>query len=167
MDVITLLAAQHAAIEALVERLCGTTGDRPSFDELLLELADTIATHTGLEDKLVFTGATEVLDDRSALGTELRARLDAARTDHAVIRRSLADLLALDPELDRSELDGKLRILARRVREAHHREETRVFPSIRETLGSDRCVQIGGKALAMVNSLLGDSPLVEAVASAA
>src|SRR5436309_14531714 len=88
IDVLEILESQHSEVDELIEQLEDGTGDRA---ELFAELADKLAAHSAVEEKIFYPAAM----DQST--SEL---LHESVEEHLAVKRLLADMLELDPDAD-------------------------------------------------------------------
>jgi iron-sulfur cluster repair protein YtfE (RIC family) len=149
-DVLDLLRTQHDDIFELLEDLEVGKGDR---SEIFDELADMVAAHTAVEEKIFFPA---VFDDTAS---EL---LHAATDDHVIIKRLLADMLGIDAETEREEFDAQLVIL-REALEQHARdeEEDMLFPIVRASKSAAERAELAVEVLAMFGDMIGAEPRFE------
>jgi hypothetical protein len=125
LDVLQLLTEQHAEVDELFEKLDAGKGDRR---KTFAELADKLAAHAGAEERVFYPN---VMSEATA---EL---LHEAVEEHLAVKRTLADLLALDPASasDRETFDAKLSVLKESVsHHAHEEEEGKLFPLLRKQM---------------------------------
>jgi len=147
IDVLALLRNQHQEIDQLIERLQNVRRDRVAlFDEL----ADKLAAHTTVEEKIFYPAAMSKRTD---------AMLHEAVEEHLALRRILADMLELDPESEHEAFDAKLAVLKEEVEHhAHEEEERKLFPILREAMTAQERAALGNEALAMFEELLPHHP---------
>ena len=144
-DVLALLISQHDDVEALFARLENNTDDRRA---LFVELADKLAAHATIEEKIFYPAAM------SKLTTDL---LHESVEEHLEIKRLLADMIAM--KADDEELDAKLIVLEENV--THHArdvEEGMLFPILRKEMTDDERAALGNECLAMFEELLPKHP---------
>lgn len=147
IDVLELLESQHKEVDDLMERLENGEGDR---EALFAELADKLAAHAAVEEKIFYPAAMDAQTD------EL---LHEAVEEHLAVKRVLADMLELDPADDEEEFDAKLSVLKEQVsHHAHSEEEAKLFPILRTTMSEDDRAALGNEVLAMFESLIVRAP---------
>ena len=126
-DALELLTAQHAQIDDLLE-FVATLRDA----DALTELADTLSSHLGVEQELLYPAIAPPL--AAVIHDELLA-------EHAEIKRALAELCwggVEDPEMA-TKLD-RLRALI----DGHAAyQEDELFTRIAETMSRDRLAELG------------------------
>jgi Hemerythrin HHE cation binding domain len=147
-DALDLLTAQHTAVDKLVEKLesktIATAQKRASF----IELADNLAAHVAIEEKIFYP---------AALAKKTEDMLLEATEEHLQIKRVLADMLELDVEDQR--FDAKLSVLKEELEHhAHEEEEGKLFPKLRTLLSRDELQALGGEMLAMFETLMTQEP---------
>jgi hypothetical protein len=147
IDALELLEDQHREILDFFDEL-SETDDLDHKRELFTLLADKLAAHTAIEEKLFYP--TVFTDDTEELLLE-------ATEAHLAAKRILADLLELEPDDER--FDAKLTVLADTFR--HHakdEEEDRLFPIVRETFGGEELAALGGELTAMFEEIVANKP---------
>ncbi len=146
-DALELLKSQHDEVDTLIGRIedCEDVDEKM---ELFTELADKLAAHSTIEEKLFYPS---VLDD------ETTQQLLEATEEHLAVKRVLADMLALDPDDDH--WDAKLTVLKEEVRHhARDEEEGKLFPILERELTADFRAALGNEMLAMFEDLLEQEP---------
>jgi hypothetical protein len=140
-DVLELLAAQHAEVDALFERLANNDGDRrTTFDEL----ANKLAAHATVEEKLFYP---------AVMSKATNALLHESVEEHLTIKRVLADLLEL--RIDDESFEAKLVVLAELVgHHAHEEEEDKLFPLVHAAMTADERGALGNEVLVMFEDLM-------------
>src|SRR5262249_29179061 len=144
IDALDLLAEQHADVEDLFAQIASTKRDRRTlFDEL----ADKLAAHTTIEEKLFYP---------AAMSKQTEALLRDAVDDHLEVKRILAELLDMDS--DDEEFDEVLAELEQAVSHHVRVEEDELFPIVRAQLTEDALAGLGNELLAMFDEQMATSP---------
>lgn len=147
IDVLELLKTQHQEVDELIEKIEEGDGDRAA---LFAELADTLAAHATVEEKLFYP---------SVMASSTSDLLHESVEEHLVIKRVLADMLDMDPVEEKDEFDAKLSVLKETVsHHAHEEEEGELFPKVKKLLGSDERAALGNEVLAMFEQLIQQEP---------
>jgi hypothetical protein len=143
IDALELLTSQHDEVEALIGEI--EDSDDPSEKaELFRELADKLAAHSTMEEKLFYPSV--MMKDTEELLVE-------STEEHLSVKRILADMLELDVEDEH--FDAKLTVLKEQVRHhARDEEEGELFPLIREALDEDQLAALGNECLALFEALM-------------
>jgi hemerythrin superfamily protein len=129
-----LLVHQHRLVEELFERL---ESSRRGFDRTLGELADGLAAHISIEEKLFYPAVRKANSDLILEGLE----------EHAMGRFALRRLLGTKAS-DRS-LKARLKAL-KELMTNHHREEERdLFPAVRRLMPDAALDTLGSKMKAL------------------
>ncbi|HET9622612.1 MAG TPA: hemerythrin domain-containing protein [Kofleriaceae bacterium] len=129
-DILAILAAQHAEIDALFARLAARDGDpRPTFRALATQLA----AHTAAEAQVFYPAIVSKASD------EL---LQEAAEDHLAIERVLGELIAM-PADDRAFFVRLAALEAQVQHHMHDEEERTVLPQVRSWMGADRRAALG------------------------
>ena len=145
VDALELLADQHAEMDDLFEQIGSAKRDR---GRLFAELADKLAAHAAIEEKLFYP---------AVMAKETDQLLRDAVDDHLEIKRALAELLELDTDDD--EFDEIMSELEQAVaHHAHDHEEDELFPIVRKLLDDDQRAGLGNELLAMYDELMAESP---------
>jgi hypothetical protein len=112
--------------------------------ELFQELADKIAAHSTMEEKLFYP---------SVMAEQTEELLVESTEEHLSVKRILADMLELDADDDR--FDAKLSVLKEQIRHhAREEEEGELFPKLRRLLSADELAALGNECLAMFEALI-------------
>ena len=147
LDVLEILESQHTEVDELFDKLEGGGGDRAG---LFSQLADKLAAHATVEEKIFYPAAME---------KSTSDILHESVEEHLEIKRMLADMLALDPNSDEDEFEAKLSVLKENVsHHAHEEEEGKLFPKLRKSMTEDERAAIGNEVLAMFESLIEEEP---------
>lgn len=144
-DVLELLRAQHEEVDALIASIENGEGNRRA---LFTELADKLAAHATVEEKLFYP---------AVMAKETDDMLHEAVEEHLAIKRLLADMIALDTDDD--QFIAKLSVLKEQVaHHAHEEEERKLFPKVKSLLGSDERAALGNEVLVMFEDLMQSHP---------
>lgn len=143
IDALELLTMQHDEVEELL----GQIEDNDDVDEkaeLFRELADKLAAHSTMEEKLFYP---------SVMSEETQDLLLESTEEHLSVKRLLADMLDLDVEDER--FDAKLSVLKEQVRHhARDEEEGELFPKIRRAFSADELAALGNECMALFEQLI-------------
>lgn len=143
IDALELLTSQHDDVEELIGEI-EDSDDPAAKAELFRELADKLAAHAAMEEKLFYP---------SVMTEETEELLIEATEEHLSVKRILADMLELDVEDEH--FDAKLFVLKDQVRHhARDEEEDQLFPKVREAFSEDELAALGNECLALFESLL-------------
>src|SRR3569623_3054966 len=119
--------------------------------ELFQLLADKIAAHSSIEEKLFYP--TVMTDDTEE-------QLLEATEEHLAVKRVLADMLAMAPTDDR--FDAKLSVLKEEIRHhARDEEEGKLFPKVRRMMDKDELAALGNEMMAMIEELMEQEPRMD------
>jgi hemerythrin superfamily protein len=147
INALELLTEQHQEVLDLFEEI-EDSEDLDDKRELFAQIADKLAAHATIEEKLFYPS---VLDD------DTEKQLLEATEEHLAAKRVLADLLEL--EADDDHFDAKLNVLKELVR--HHakdEEEGKLFPIVREMLDDEELAALGNELMAMFEELMERQP---------
>lgn len=147
VDVLELLESQHEEVESLIEAIEGSD-DAGEKRTLFQELADKLAAHSTMEEKLFYP---------SVMHASTRELLIESTEEHLAVKRILADMMELSP--DDEHFAAKLTVLKEMLRHhAHDEEEDELFPKVRKLLDADERAALGNECLAMFEALLEREP---------
>ena len=145
-NALELLKSQHEEAEQLIAKIERAEGDHKV--ELFRELADKLAAHATIEEKIFYP---------SVKAKQTEDMLLEAVEEHLQVKRLLADMLELDA--DDEEFDAKLSVMKEEIRHhAHDEEEDKLFPKVRKLFGPDELDAMGGELLAMFEEVLMQAP---------
>jgi hypothetical protein len=146
MNCLDLLTEQHEECDALVEKIEAAEGDERRA--LFEELADKLAAHATIEEKIFYPAA------KAKPTQEL---LLESVEEHLAIKRVLADMLELD--VDDEAFDAKLSVLQEELEHhAHEEEEAKLFPKVRKIFSAQELEALGGEMVALFEELLTQEP---------
>ena len=146
IDALEFLKQQHDEVLGLFEQI--EQADQEEKLELFTELADKIAAHSTIEEKLFYP---------SAMNEDTEDLLLESTEEHLAAKRVLADLLSLDP--DDEHWDAKLVVLKEEIR--HHakdEEEQKLFPILKRVMDEEQRAALGNEMIAMFEELMESEP---------
>ncbi len=147
INALELLTEQHDEVEDLFGKI-EDSDDPEEREQLFRELADKLAAHSTIEEKLFYP---------SVMSEETADQLLESTEEHMQMKRMLADMLDLDVEDER--FDAKLSVLKEEVRHhARDEEEGKLFPILRRQLSGETLAGLGNECLALFESLLDREP---------
>ncbi|HUS30327.1 MAG TPA: hemerythrin domain-containing protein [Kofleriaceae bacterium] len=156
IDALELLTSQHDEVEMLFSEI-EDSDDADEKAELFRELADKLAAHSTMEEKLFYP---------SVMAENTADALLEATEEHLAAKRILADMLEMDPDDDR--FDAKLSVLKENVRHhAREEEEGKLFPKVRRMFSADELAGLGNDCLAFFEQLLERNPRMNVPAETA
>lgn len=133
MNAIKLLMEQHREVEQLFEKLEQGAGDK---QELFDDLADALAVHTAIEERLFYPAT------KSARTEDL---LLEAVEEHLGAKRLLADML--DADVEDQAFDAKVKVLKEQVEHHVREEEVELFPKVSELFAEQKLEELGERLL--------------------
>ena len=136
MNALELLNSQHEQVRALFEEI-EETDDPEDKARLFEELADAIAAHATIEEKIFYPAAYgHVRGRRSSSGladaNATKELLSEALEEHQAAKRALADLLKTSVE--DAQFHAKLELLRDELLKHIEKEEGELFPKVRAEL---------------------------------
>jgi hemerythrin superfamily protein len=146
IDALELLTEQHD-VEELLSQI-EDSDDPEQKEELFREVADKIAAHSTMEEKIFYP---------SVMSEQTSEQLLEATEEHLAVKRVLADMLELDADDER--FNAKLTVLKEHIRHhARDEEEGKLFPILRGQLSEDQLAGLGNEMLAFFELLLEREP---------
>jgi hemerythrin superfamily protein len=147
MDALKLLKEQHDEVEELMETL-EKARKTERKEALFEELADKLAAHATMEEKLFYPAVKAKRTEELVL---------ESTEEHLAVKRVLADMLQLDVEDEH--FDAKLTVLKEEVRHhARDEEEKKLFPLVRKLLSKEDLEDLGSRMEEMFDELLTKNP---------
>jgi hemerythrin superfamily protein len=138
---------QHDEVEDLISEI-EDSDDGEEKLELFQELADKIAAHSAIEEKLFYPA---VMSDAT------EEQLLEATEEHLAVKRVLADMLEMEASDDR--FDAKLSVLKEQIRHhARDEEEGKLFPKLRRMFTADELAGLGNELMAMFEDMIEQEP---------
>jgi hemerythrin superfamily protein len=131
MDALELLESQHREVESLFSEI-EETEDHEDKLALFGELADALAAHATIEEKLFYP---------AAYANATQELLAEAVEEHLAAKRILADLLTMSPGDE--QFDAKVKVLKEQIEHHVDEEEDELFPQVRETLAAEELEALG------------------------
>jgi hypothetical protein len=156
LNALDFLTEQHTEIDRLFERLeedDDDGGDRDDGDRkaAFAELADRLAAHSTIEEKLFYP---------RLISEQTSELLHQAVEEHLAVKRVLADMVTMD--LDADEFKAKLAVLKEEVsHHAHEEEEAKLFPILRKLMDPDELAGLGNELVVMFEQLIASEPRFE------
>ena len=146
MNALDLLIEQHDEVEDLFDMIEKASGEKKT--ELFEELADKLAAHATIEEKLFYPTVKR---------KETAELLMESSEEHLAIKRVLADLIEMDT--DDEHFDAKLTVMREEVdHHAREEEEEKLFPKVRKLMSSEELEALGGEMEALFEQLLSEEP---------
>src|SRR5690349_4180695 len=132
MDAVRVLLRQHRAVEKLFQKF-EEEDDLEGKRAACQEIADALAIHTTIEEKLFYPATKDARTEDLLL---------EAVEEHLGAKRIIADLVE-DEELDEAHLDARMKVLKEQV--AHHvrEEEREFFPKVKKILDAHQLDRLG------------------------
>jgi hemerythrin-like domain-containing protein len=131
MDAINLLKEQHQEVKELFEQL-EQTKDDDEKQALFQELADNLAAHATIEEKIFYP---------AAYAKKTKELLTEAVEEHLAMKRLIADLLGMLP--DHENFDAKIKVLKEQVEHHVEEEEGKLFKAVRQELSAEELKKLG------------------------
>jgi len=129
MNAIKLLMEQHREVEQLFAKLEQGEGDK---QQLFDDLADALAVHTAIEEKLFYPATKNARTEDLLL---------EAVEEHLGAKRLLADML--DADVEDQAFDAKVKVLKEQVEHHVKEEEVELFPKVSELFSEPALEELG------------------------
>jgi hypothetical protein len=147
MHAINLLKQQHQDVRELFEKF-DRAADVSDKDAFFQELADTLAAHMTIEERLFYPAAYTAMRTEAMLGDAL--------SEHLAIKQCLAELL--DMAVEDEEFDAKMKVLQERIDAHVEEEEGEIFKETRKVLGAEPLKLLGTKMKALFDEEMAGTP---------
>ena len=148
MDALTLLEKQHREVEELFKKAKKASGSQK--ESLFIQIADALATHTSIEEKIFYP---------AALAKETEDVLLEALQEHLQAKRLLADMLDMDGSDPR--FDAKLTVLEEEGKHHVEEEEDDMFKKVRKLMDKEELQNLGVEMMNAVEMLKDSEPHTE------
>jgi hypothetical protein len=146
MNAIELLKRQHAEVRDLFTQI-EEESDEDEKLELLQELADSLAAHATIEEKIFYP---------AAYAGDTEDMLLEAVEEHLSMKRLIADLLEMSPDDDN--FDAKIEVLKEQVEHHVEEEEGELFPAVRRELKAPELKKLGEEMELMFQEQMAGTP---------
>jgi hemerythrin superfamily protein len=146
MDAIKLLEWQHDEVDTLFAQY-EKAEDSDEKLEVFNEIADTLAAHASIEEKLFYP---------AVYVGELREQLTEAVEEHLRAKRIIADMLDLEP--DDAKFETKMKMLQEEVEQHVNEEEEELFPIVKQTLPKIELEALGESMEELYEELMAGNP---------
>ncbi len=133
MNAITMLIQQHEKVKSLFAQY-EKAKSASRKKELFEEIADDLAVHTTIEEKVFYPAAY-------ASATE--ETLHEAVQEHLSVKRLIVDLMEATP--GDAEFDAKMKVMQEQVEHHVQEEEGELFPKVEKQLDEVNLEQLGGR----------------------
>lgn len=145
INVLDLLTDQHKEVDQLLEKIEKGKGDSRA---LFQQMADKLAAHATVEEKIFYP---------AVMMEKTQDLLMESVEEHLEVKRTLADMMMLDPESD--QFKAKLSVIKENIsHHAHEEEEDKLFPILRKQMDEDQLAALGNEVLAMFEQLMTQHP---------
>lgn len=147
MEATTLLRKQHQEVNALFKQF-EKADSASQRRKLFVQIADNLAAHATIEEKLFYPRAYE--------GEKLQHLLREAVEEHLVVKRVISDLLEM--EVEDEQFDAKIKVLKDLV--VHHvgEEQDDIFPQVKKNFSRAELMTLGDEMEQMFDQLITTEP---------
>jgi hemerythrin-like domain-containing protein len=143
VNAIDLLEQQHREVEELFEELEGAGENaKKTKERLCRELADALAVHAEIEEKLFYPEAKQENTEEI-----LRESVE----EHLSMKRLLTDIV--EGEVEDDQFDARIEVLKEQVEHHVEEEEKELFPKVRKVLSREELEDLGTRMEAMAEEL--------------
>jgi hemerythrin superfamily protein len=166
MDALTLLKADHEAVEAKFKKF-ETLGPRAvkSKAAVVADVIEALSVHAAIEEQVLYPAVRDRLTDEEGQVLE-------ALEEHHVVKWTLSELDGMNPDHER--FDAKFTVLMESVRHHVKEEENELFPQVRQAFTraeladlGDALIEAKQTAPTKPHPLSPDEPPMNVVAAAA
>lgn len=145
-NALDLLKQQHEEVKGLFEQI-EQSKDSDEKQNLFQELADNLAAHATIEEKIFYP---------AAYAKPTKELLTEAVEEHLSVKRILADLLAMPPK--HANFDAKIKVLKEQIEHHIEEEENELFPKVRKEIDAERLQTLGVMMDEMFEEALDSEP---------
>lgn len=146
MNALDLLKTQHRIVERLF-KMIEESEDPDEKDMFADELADNLAAHATIEERLFYP---------AAFAEQTEDMLREAVEEHLSVKRLLADLLTTSAE-DES-FDAKVKVLKEQIEHHVEEEEGELFKQVKHTLDKATLEELGAQMESMFEDEMAGDP---------
>ncbi len=146
MDAIELLESQHEEVMDLFEQIEEAENEKDKL-ALFQQLADALAAHATIEEKILYP---------AAYTGEAKEMLEEAVEEHLAAKRTIADLLKMQPSDD--QFDAKVKVLKEQIEHHVDEEENELFEAMREQMSEQELSVYGSQMEQMYMELMQGAP---------
>jgi hemerythrin-like domain-containing protein len=135
MDALTLLKADHEAVEAKFARF-EALGPRAwkSKAAVVADVIEALSVHAAIEEQVLYPAVRDRLADEEGQVLE-------ALEEHHVVKWTLSELDGMEPDHER--FDAKFTVLIENVRHHVKEEESDLFPQVRQAFTRSELADLG------------------------
>jgi hemerythrin superfamily protein len=146
VNALKLLETQHREVETLFEKFeSAGDGARKTKERLCAEIADALALHAELEEKLFYP------EMKAAIGEEGEELLREAVEEHLSVKRLLDDIL--DSSAADDQFDAKMKVLKEQVEHHVEEEESELWKQAKKACSSEQLDDLGSRMEEMAEEL--------------
>jgi hypothetical protein len=146
MDAIDLLKEQHDVVRGLFEQIEQARDDEEK-QMLFQELADNLAAHATIEEKLFYP---------AAYAKKTKELLTEAVEEHLAMKRIIADLIDMAP--DHENFDAKIKVLKEQVEHHVAEEEGDLLKAVRHELDGEELERLGASMRELFDDEIAGEP---------
>jgi len=146
MNALDLLKQQHEEVRSLFGQV-EQADDPEEKAELVQDLADNLAAHATIEEKIFYP---------AAYGEETKEELHEAVEEHLAAKRLLADLIEMGPEDE--QFDAKVSVLKEQIEHHVHEEEGTLFGKVKRELDDATLESLGSQMEELFDDEMSEEP---------
>lgn len=147
MEATTLLRKQHQEVIAKFKQFEKAKSEAQKR-KLFVEIADALAAHCVIEEKLFYPTAYR--------GEELQDLLREAVEEHLAAKRVISDLLSM--EVSDEQFDPKVKVLHDLIEHHVEEEQEEIFPKVKKSLSRGELTSLGEEMEEMYESIISTEP---------
>ncbi|MDP2273730.1 MAG: hemerythrin domain-containing protein [Archangium sp.] len=147
MEATALLRKQHQEVIAKFKQFEKAESEA-SRRKLFVEIADALAAHTTIEEKLFYPTAYR--------GEDLQDLLREAVEEHLTAKRVISDLLMM--EVTDEQFAPKVKVLRDIIEHHVQEEQDDIFPKVKKALSRGELTSLGEEMEAMFDQLITTEP---------
>ncbi|MFT3839082.1 MAG: hemerythrin domain-containing protein [Myxococcaceae bacterium] len=149
MNAITLLKEQHTEVKHLFKEFEKTDSEQKQR-QLFLQIADALAAHAEIEEKIFYPAAFAGGDE------QLQAQLKEAVEEHLGVKRLIADLLEMEP--GEEQFCAKMTVMHELVKHHIEEEEEELLPKVKKARDRKDLEALGQRMKQQFDQLMEQEP---------
>jgi hypothetical protein len=147
MEATTLLRRQHEEVISQMKQF-EKTNSEAQRRKLFISIADALAAHATIEEKLFYPTAYR--------GEELQDILRQAVEEHLSVKRIISDLLSM--EVGDEQFEAKMVVLRELVEHHVEEEHKEIFPKVKKQMSRTELLALGEEMESMFDELIETEP---------
>lgn len=133
MHALTLLKADHRAVESLFDEILATNA-KSKKQSLIKKIIKELSIHAAIEEQVFYPAVRDAVEDAKDEVLE-------ALEEHHIVKWVLSELEGMSPDAER--FDAKVKVLCENVTHHVKEEETKLFKMVRQNMDKEALDELG------------------------